>query len=374
MKPLAPLAVEVTARYPDGRIKATWPASLLASSGGCHLIAATWSRDDRYVGPLHFAPGDVLIERYDENRWFNVFAVWDRGAGRLRGFYVNLSAPVSAETRQGRLTLAYTDFGLDYVVTRNEALELDIDDWRVAEAGMAGDARQAAEAAIAELRRRILDPGPEAAWRWLREQVEGCVSGPGVEFLAEAAGRWGVPLVYRDRVEFWSTADVDHWLSMYERGERVAEAIYVLRLPGGQTLLHTKAFYPAGVFRLPGGGIARGEAPWDAAVREAAEETGLATRPAALLGYADVELVAATGSRVTMPNYIFLLEPLEPGAEPVPSAEEGISEFRRIPWEDLAASAEALLNLEGRWRHWGHYRAIGHQLAYQAIRDGHGWA
>src|SRR5690606_29485610 len=111
------------------------------------------------------------------------------------------------------------------------------------------------------------------------------------------------------------------------------------------------------------------EAPWDGAVREAAEETGLRTRPVALLGYAEIELVAASGAAVTMPNYIFLLEPLDPEAEPVPAADEGIRAFRTVPWTDLAASAGALLGLEGRWRNWGRYRAISHGLAYLAIRD-----
>src|SRR5690606_31121835 len=132
----------------------------------------------------------------------------------------------------------------------------------------------------------------------------------------------------------------------------------------------TKAFYPEGAFRLPGGGIPRGEAPWDAAVREAAEETGLETRPAALLGYADVELRAPSGMRVRMPNYVFLLDPVDPEATPVPAVDERISGFRMIPWEELADTADALLRLEGAWREWGRYRAIGHELAYRAIREG----
>jgi len=372
MEPLEPLAAQVTARYPDGSVKAVWSASPLASSGTSHLVAAVWTRDERVVGPLRFAPGDVLVERFDEDRWFNVFSVWDGRSRDLRGFYVNLSTPVRTGTGPGGLALEYTDFGLDYVVTRGQVLELDFGDWQAAAPRLGPDHRRAAAETVEELRRRLTEPGPEAAWSWLLQHLAGCAAGPGTEFLAEAAGRWGVPLVYRDRIQFWSPADVDHWLALYRRGQRVAEAIYVLKLPGGETLLHTKAFYPDGVYRLPGGGIARGETPWDAAVREAAEETGLATRPAALLGYADVELVAGE-ARVAMPNYIFLLEPVEPGADPVPSPDEDISGFRRVPWQELPAVAGALVGLEGGWRHWGRYRAIGHVLAYEAIRAGRRW-
>src|SRR5690606_30894017 len=117
-----------------------------------------------------------------------------------------------------------------------------------------------------------------------------------------------------------------------------------------------------------------GEAPWDGAVREAPEETGLRTRPVALLGYAEIELVGASGGAVTMPNYTFLLDPSDPEAEPVPAGDEGVRAVRTVPLTALAASAGALLGLEGRWRNWGRYRAISHGLACLAIRDRYAWS
>ncbi|HEX6989688.1 MAG TPA: NUDIX domain-containing protein [Bacillota bacterium] len=326
------------------------------------------------MGPLRFVPGDVLIERYDQDRWFNVFAVWDGRTGQLRGFYVNLSTPARVREVNGRIDLSYTDLGLDVVITPGQAVELDAEDWNAAASVLDDAARRAAGAELEEVRRRLLQATPEAAWRYLSDHIQACAEGAGCRFLVETAGRWGQPLVVREQVQFWEPHRVEHWLDLHRRGERVAEAIYVLRLPGGRTLLHTKAFYPEGVFRLPGGGIAGGETPWDAAVREALEETGLHTRPAALLGYADIEIVAGDGARVPMPNYVFLLAPLDPWAEPAPAADEGITAFRAVPWRDLAGSAEVLLGLEGQWGQWGRYRAIGHRLAYEAIRARYAWS
>src|SRR5690606_6509524 len=51
-------------------------------------------------------------------------------------------------------------------------------------------------------------------------------------------------------------------------------ALLILR-PGGKLLLHTKRFYPPGIFRIPTGSIELGERVWDALWREMREETGL---------------------------------------------------------------------------------------------------
>lgn len=52
----------------------------------------------------------------------------------------------------------------------------------------------------------------------------------------------------------------------------------------GRVLLVRHAYGRSDLYMLPGGGIARGEEPADAAVRELGEETGCAARELALVG------------------------------------------------------------------------------------------
>ncbi|MCS7179708.1 MAG: NUDIX domain-containing protein, partial [Anaerolineae bacterium] len=56
--------------------------------------------------------------------------------------------------------------------------------------------------------------------------------------------------------------------SILNNGDREGEVVLLLRRADGSLLLHTKTFYPDGVYRLPSGGIRRGEKVLAAAARE----------------------------------------------------------------------------------------------------------
>ena len=58
-------------------------------------------------------------------------------------------------------------------------------------------------------------------------------------------------------------------------GGRRSEVAMAIRRPSGGILLQTKAFYPAGTFRLPTGGIKEGEDVEHALLREVHEESNL---------------------------------------------------------------------------------------------------
>lgn len=360
--------VTVTASLSDGGLKAVWHGSPLIERGGNHLIAATWRRARTAVASLVFEPGDTVVEYYSESKWFNVIAVWDRMQRRQRGWYVNLAKPVRSVRTDAELKLNYTDLALDYVVTRDRVIELDTSEWVELADRLPTGERTAAEAAAKELRRRLVGRPPAEAWSWLEQLFAQAVDNrPGARWLAPTAGRYGVPLVTRCTFNFDRGDRLEYWRDLQARGRRVAEAIYVLRQGGGSTLLHTKAFYPDGVFRLPGGGVDTGECPAEAAVREAREEIGLRTRVVAFLAYGDFMLTAGEQLQLPMPTYVFLLESVDADAEPTASTEEQITGLRTIPWQQLGDYGAHLMSLTGEWRDWGYYRGVPHLLAHQAI-------
>jgi hypothetical protein len=71
----------------------------------------------------------------------------------------------------------------------------------------------------------------------------------------------------------------DKWKSiLVDAHNRRGEVVLIVQKPDDRILLHTKPFYPAGVFRLPTGGLKPEESINDGLVRELYEETGLAHR------------------------------------------------------------------------------------------------
>jgi len=142
---------------------------------------------------------------------------------------------------------------------------------------------------------------------------------------------------------------------------RPAEVAMAIRRRNGLYLLQTKETYPERTFRLPTGGIMRGEAIEHALLRETREETSLdveVSRFAAVLTYRSPNV------RQSFTSYLFILE--EQGGTLQPTDEsEGISGWLEADLPALDAAAARLRACTGQWRPWGEFRA----LVLDALKD-----
>lgn len=374
LQKVKPQVLHVSALLADGSPKANWHGALLLRDENDYVITTRWTRRQVASGPLTFYPGDIVVEFFSASEWFNVFAVWAGDGSGQRGWYVNLAQPFNVKTGGARSSTVhgqYVDLALDFVVTRDQAVELDTAAWNEIQGTLPDPVRAAATAAAGKLRQNLLGVEPAAAWQFL----EGLMARPARNGhqgrLPRLAGLYGPPVTVSLDLD-WRGSDLGRWIYLHRGGHREAEAIYVLRLPRGQVLLHTKLDYPPGTWRLPGGGVPRGESPDLGAAREALEETSLFSRPVAFLGYADLRLHHDNGV-LAMPNYVFLLEPDDPLAKPVPSGDEGITQLLQVSWRELPEIAGKLAAMTGPWKAWGLYRAIPHMLAYEAIASSYQW-
>lgn len=94
---------EETWRY-EGRILARDEKSL--------LIEAFFNRDDLDFHGITLKKNDRFIERYYEDRWYNIFEIHDREDDQLKAWYCNVTTP--AEFTSGKI--AYIDLALDMLV------------------------------------------------------------------------------------------------------------------------------------------------------------------------------------------------------------------------------------------------------------------
>jgi 8-oxo-dGTP diphosphatase len=144
-------------------------------------------------------------------------------------------------------------------------------------------------------------------------------------------------------------------------------ALFILR-PSGTVILHTKDFYPEGIYRVPTGGIEWGEDVVTAVHREAREETGLTVAIERCLGVLEYEF-RYRGETLPFVSYVFLLR--ENGGQLCPQDEgERITSLREVPLTELEAVARNLRALEAGWRDWGHYRAIAHSFVAEVLGIG----
>jgi len=188
------------------------------------------------------------------------------------------------------------------------------------------------------------------------------VSGRRIGGLERAVERYGRPAVrrytYRVGRRFFDDSKSDTKV-------RVAEVIILLRRRNGNYLVHTKAFYPEGVYRLMSGGIKPGEDLLASLRREAREETGLCVRIERFLGILHYEFIWGD-DRVAFASYLFLVGEMG-GVLRCNDAHEQITGFREVTLADIASLARQLEALPEDWADWGRFRAAAHRMVVEGL-------
>ena len=123
-----------------------YPGRVLARDAGSIRLEGFFNRDDTLVGPAVFKRGDRLVETFYSDRWYNVFAVYDRDDGALKGWYCNVTRPatITGDAVSG------DDLALDVWVSPDGAVTILDEDEFEALALNDGE-REAARGALAQI-------------------------------------------------------------------------------------------------------------------------------------------------------------------------------------------------------------------------------
>ena len=130
-----------------GTVKVYYDGVVLARTATEVVLRAPWTRGMYDLGYVTFEPGDVFIEHYYADRWYNVFAV-HAADGALKGWYCNVTRPAVFGPGEVRAE----DLALDvWVWPDRRILVLDEDEF--ARLGLSADEQTAAREALAEIQR-----------------------------------------------------------------------------------------------------------------------------------------------------------------------------------------------------------------------------
>jgi 8-oxo-dGTP pyrophosphatase MutT (NUDIX family) len=180
----------------------------------------------------------------------------------------------------------------------------------------------------------------------------------------EAVAKHGQPVGRSYRYEV-SADTYAYWERVLRR--RLAEVVLIVRCHAERYLVHTKAFYPPGTFRLLSGGLAPGEDLLVGVRRELQEETGLDGRIERFMAV-QTHRFQRNGASLLFHSYLFLID-AEGGKPKASDDEEQITGFREVDRQGLRVLAERLDSMEPAWAEWGRFRATSHWLVWELLGD-----
>lgn len=140
--------VRITKLDAQGEPKMTYPGRRVFSDEQVCIVRCLWTAPEPFdLGPFALEAGDIFIEYYYREQWFNVFAIYDR-LGALKGWYGNITAPPEL----GHGAIRWRDLALDLLVLPDGAqIVLDEEEFRAL--ALPVEQRRAAEVALETLRR-----------------------------------------------------------------------------------------------------------------------------------------------------------------------------------------------------------------------------
>ncbi len=91
----------------------SWEGELVAETPNLRLVRAHFSgAEDVPVDKVTFRKGDLMLERYYTDRWYNLFEVHQGSSDQVKCWYINLSYPALFTTE----SITWQDLALDLVV------------------------------------------------------------------------------------------------------------------------------------------------------------------------------------------------------------------------------------------------------------------
>jgi uncharacterized protein len=127
----------------------TWRYEGVILSRGSNYIVleARFNREDTPFLEISLLRGDRFVETFYDDRWYNIFEIYDRQDDHLKGWYCNIGYP--ARITPG--SVSYIDLALDLLVYP-DGRQVVLDEDEFSELALSPPDRRKAEQALASLK------------------------------------------------------------------------------------------------------------------------------------------------------------------------------------------------------------------------------
>ena len=151
----AAVRIKVQKKNPADEVTYEYEGTLLSRDERSIKLEALFDRADMPFMDTVFKTGDLFIEYYYADRWYNIFVIHDRDTGSVKGWYCNIGKPAVIEDG----LVSYVDLALDlWVSTSGEQTVLDEDEFE--QLNLSEELRAGALKGLEELRQLFLNDKP----------------------------------------------------------------------------------------------------------------------------------------------------------------------------------------------------------------------
>ena len=109
------MKIKVQKKNPAGEVTYEYEGVLLSRDASSITLEALFNREDMPFMDVVLKKGDRFVEHYYTDRWYNIFAVYDRDNGEIKGWYCNIGKPAVIDDG----VVSYVDLALDLWVSVN---------------------------------------------------------------------------------------------------------------------------------------------------------------------------------------------------------------------------------------------------------------
>lgn len=118
-------------------------------------VEAFFNRDDLPFQDIVLKRNDRFVETFYTDKWYNIFEIYDRDNGKLKGWYCNITKP--AVIQDG--SVSYVDLALDLWVSA-DGRQTVLDEDELEELDLEEDLKKNVYAGLQELQARFNQKNP----------------------------------------------------------------------------------------------------------------------------------------------------------------------------------------------------------------------
>lgn len=96
-----------------GDVTWSYEGTVLRRASNFVVLEALFNRPDMPFMDVVFKQNDRFVETFYNDRWYNIFEIYDRDDGKLKGWYCNVGKPAEIEEQ----LISYVDLALDLWVS-----------------------------------------------------------------------------------------------------------------------------------------------------------------------------------------------------------------------------------------------------------------